>query len=94
MDALQIALIFLIFLIALMLSVLGIQVFLILKGLQKSLARLDKILSEAQVIGEDLHKPLEVAADITDAVKAGVKMVKAVSKSAKPAKKLFFRRGS
>lgn len=92
MDSLQTVLIFLILLLAVLLSVLGIQAFLILRGLKNSLNKLDRVLDEARVIGEDLQKPIEAAKDLSEAVTTGVKVVKAVAKSAKPARRLFKRR--
>lgn len=46
MDLLQVALIFLILLLGVLLTVLGIQVFFILKDLKSSLNRLDRVLGD------------------------------------------------
>ncbi len=46
MDILQIALVFLIVLLSVFLSVIGVQVFLILKDLRRDLNKLDKLVSE------------------------------------------------
>lgn len=93
MDLLQIALVFLILLLAIFLSVLGIQVFFILKDLKRSLDKLDLILN-------DVGKPVQAMAEVTRAVETGVKAVKTVSdvargvvsRSSKPAKRLFKRK--
>lgn len=75
MDLLQVALIFLILLLGILLTILGIQVFFILKDLKSSLNRLDKVL------GDDY----EVA---TKTIESGT--VKSVTgKGKKTAKRLF-----
>jgi len=91
MDLLQIALIFLILLLSILLSVLGIQVFFILKDLKRSLDKFELLLSNAQDVAEDVGKPLRAAADITETVETGVKAVKKTAQS-KPVKRLLFKR--
>lgn len=97
MDLLQIALIFLIFLLSVLLSVLGVQVFFILKDLKKSLDKLEVVLDDTRHITSNLQKPAQAAADVTEAVESGVEVVKAigaigskiVGKKIKPVKRLF-----
>lgn len=94
MDFLQVALVFLILLLGIMLSVLGLQVFLILKDLRKSLDKIDLLLGT--------EKPVKVAAGLTQVVESGVKAgVSAVKKltqselklsAKKPSPRLFKRR--
>ncbi len=48
MDILQVALVLLIMLLGVLLSILGFQVFLILKDLRKSLDKLDMVLSDVK----------------------------------------------
>lgn len=93
MDLLQIALVFLILLLSVVLSILGIQVFLILKDLRKSLDKFEILLGDAHTIAEDAGKPIRAAAEITQAVEAGVKVVKSIAQSRQP-KKLLFKRKS
>lgn len=80
MDFLQIALIFLIMLLAVFLSVLGIQVFFILKDLKTSLDKLDKILDETT--------PVEKV--VNSVVVTGAKEVKKAI-NPKPPRRLFRR---
>ena len=54
MDFLQVALILLIVVLGVFLSILGIQVFFILKDLRRSLNKLDEVLNDAQNIAYDL----------------------------------------
>lgn len=84
MDFLQLALVLLILLLGIMLSVLGLQVFLILKDLRKSLDKIDFLL--------DIEKPVKAAAELTQVVEGGVKVVKHLgNRSTKSAKRLFKR---
>lgn len=94
MDFLQVALVLLILLLGIMLSILGLQVFLILKDLRKSLDKIDTFLGTAQRVVEDVEKPAKAAAELTQTVTDGVKMGMAVAKklTQKPAKRLFKRR--
>lgn len=92
MDILQIALVLLIILLGVLLSILGLQVFLILRDLKKSLDKLDLVLGDAQNIAEDIQKPVHAAAEVVEAVESGVKAVKTMAgKTSKPAKRLFKR---
>lgn len=93
MDLLQIALVFLIMLLAVFLSILGIQVFFILRDLKKSLDKIDLLLGDAHQVAQNIEKPLQAAASVAQAVENGVKIAKnVVAKSNKPAKRLFKRR--
>lgn len=92
MDLLQVALVLLIVILSVVLSILGIQVFFILKDLRKSLDKFEMLLSDAHNIAEDVSKPIRVAAEVTQAVEDGVKAVKSIVQS-KP-KKLLFKRKS
>ncbi len=93
MDILQIALVFLILLLSVIMSILGIQVFMILKELRKSLDKFEELLGDAQNIAEDVSKPIKAAAEVTQVVETGVKAVKSIVQN-KPAKKLLFKRKS
>lgn len=81
MDFLQIALIFLIFLISIFLAIAGLQVFFILKDLQKTLKRLDKILETSQDIAEDIEKPARVASDIVTGIENSGKAAASVARA-------------
>lgn len=92
MDLLQVALIFFILLLTVMLSVLGVQVFFILKDLKRSLEKLDKVIDEADEVVENVKVPAKAAASVVEAVESGVRVVKEVTaKSTKPARRLFRR---
>ncbi|MDO8429304.1 MAG: hypothetical protein Q7S88_01625 [Candidatus Daviesbacteria bacterium] len=102
MDLLQVVLVFFILLLAVLLSVLGIQVFFILKDLKKSLEKLDKVLDDAGQIAEDAQGPMKIASDVSQAIEAGVRAVKAATSRSteavtsrvhsKPARRLFKRK--
>lgn len=100
MDILQIALVFLILLLAILLSILGMQVFLILKDLKRSLDKIDLILGNAKSIAEDIQKPIKAVANVTSSVESGVKavetgmkVVQGIIKAKKPQPRLFKRGG-
>lgn len=93
MDFLQIALIFLIVLLSVFLSVLGIQVFFILKDLRRSLDKLDRVLESTEDIADNLERPVRAVSEVTQVLESGVKVVKSLGeRSSKPAKRLFKRR--
>ena len=91
MDLLQIALIFFIFLLTILLSILGVQVFFILRDLKKSLDKLDQVLDESGEVLEDVKVPAKAAARVVQAVESGVKVIKEVAKTSKPGRRLFRR---
>jgi hypothetical protein len=94
MDFLQIALVFLILLLAVFLSILGIQVFFILKDLKKSLDKVDLILGSAQETAQNLEKPVKAVAEVAE---TGAKVAMALGQKfvAKPPKpqRRFFKKG-
>lgn len=92
MDLLQIALVFLILLLSVFLSILGIQVFFILKDLRRSLDKFDVILGDAQGIAEDIQKPVAVAAEVAQIVGVGANVVREIiakKGEQKPSRRLF-----
>lgn len=90
MDFLQIALIFLILLLSIFLALTGIQVFFILRDLQKALIRLNKVLDTGEEIVEDLEKPVKTASNLVAALGARAKALKNVVKRSKP--KRFYKK--
>lgn len=88
MDILQIALVFLILLLSVLLSVLGIQVFFILRDLKKGVDKIDLLLGDARNLAEEVKRPIRAAADLSSMVETGVQVFKGLSKN-KEAKRLF-----
>jgi len=86
MDVLQVALVLLILLLGIMLSILGFQVFLILKDLRRSLDKLDTLFTEAGGIAEAVEQPVKAVAEVVNE-----KVKEAAAKSTKPQKRLFKR---
>lgn len=91
MDLLQIALVFLILLLAVLLSILGVQVLFILRDLRKSLDKFDAIITEAQTVAASLEGPVKVAGEMAQVVETGVNVVKKIVEN-RPAKRLFKKR--
>lgn len=95
MDLLQLALIFLMLLLAVFLTITGVQVFFILRDLQQALRRLNRVLDTSEVIAEDIEKPIGVAANVITTISAGAKAVKGVIKrnnKSNPKPKRFYKR--
>ena len=99
MDILQIALVFLILIVAVFLSVLGIQVFFILQDLKKSAEKIDRILDSGAHIAKDVERPIRAASNAAVAIESsasviaeGAKLVKSVTKSAEKSSRRFFKR--
>lgn len=86
MDFLQIALIFLILLLSIFLAITGMQVFFILRDLQKALKRLNRILDTGQDLAHDVEKPVEAAANLVGVLKRIVK------REPKPKQKRFYKK--
>lgn len=94
MDILQVALVFLIMLLAVLLSILGVQVFFILRDLKKSMDKIDLLLGNAQSLAENIQRPIKAAADLSQVVESGVQAAKVlseriISKREKPQKRMF-----
>lgn len=83
MDFLQLALIFLILLLSIFLALTGIQVFFILRDLQRALIRLNRVLETGEEIAEDLEKPVEAASGLITTLGVGTKALKNVVKKSK-----------
>lgn len=95
MDLLQLALIFLMLLLAVFLTITGVQVFFILRDLQQALRRLNRVLDTSEVIAEDIEKPMEVASNLITTLGAGAKAIKRVIKinpKSSPKLKRFYKR--
>src|SRR3989338_6731889 len=85
MDLLQIALIFLMLLLAVFLTITGVQVFFILRDLQQALERLNRGLDTGEEIAEDIEKPLGAASGLITNLGEGAKEIKGIIKrSSKP----------
>lgn len=59
-DSTQILLIAVVVVLATVLTIIGIQVFFILREVQKSIQKLNKILSDAGLVSESVAKPIAV----------------------------------
>lgn len=92
MDALQLALIFLILVLSILLAITGFYVFLILKDLKKALDRLNKILDAGEEIAVNLEKPVAAAANVVSALQTGAKMVGKLTASKEKKVKVSSRR--
>ncbi len=94
MDYLQIALITLIILLSIFLSITGIQVFLILKDLKKTLDRFNKIVQTGGQIVEDIERPVGIASElVSEGITSGVRvMSNMVKKDIKQKQKRFYKK--
>ncbi len=83
MDFLQVVLIFLILLLSIFLGITGIQVFFILRDLQKALIRLNRVLETGEEIAQDIEKPVAAASRLITTLGVGAKALKNVVKRGK-----------
>lgn len=96
MDYLQIALIFLILLLSIFLSLIGVQVFFILRDLKKALDKFNQILQTGENIVEDIERPVAAASNLVTG--AGAEVVSGAAKvlekimQPKPKPKRFYKR--
>lgn len=94
MDYLQIALIFLILLLSIFLSLIGVQVFFILRDLKKALDKFNQILQTGENIAGDIERPVAAASNL--ATVAGAQAVagaaRALEKIIKPKPKRFYKK--
>jgi len=70
-DPAQTALFLIVIILTILLVVLGIQVFFILKNLQKTLEKFNKVLDDAGVITESVSKPIASLSTLTMGLKTG-----------------------
>lgn len=105
MDLLSFALIFLIALLTIFLTIIGVQVFFILRDLKKALDRLNKVLKTTDEIAEDIdvdynsrsarirEKPAHAAANIVTSLNAGARALTGLNKKdSKPKTKRFYKK--
>ena len=90
MDFLQVALIFLIFLLSIFLYITGFQVFLILRDLKKALDRLNKVLDTGEEIVTEVEKPVKAASNLVTALGAKAKALKNAVR--RPKTKRFYKK--
>jgi len=90
MDLLQIALIFLIFLLSIFLAITGFQVFFILRDLKKALDRLNRVLDTGEEIVSEIEKPFKAAPNLVNVLGAKAKALKNVV--TRPKSKRFYKR--
>ena len=90
MDILQIAIVFLIIIVAILLSITGFFVFLILRRLKRAMDKFEHIVGDVAGMTEETKKTLHVIGGVPGAVGAGVKIAKTIaSKRKKSDKKIF-----
>lgn len=93
MDFLQVALIFLILLLSIFLAITGIQVFFILRDLQKALNKLNRVLQTGEEIAQDIEKPLSTASNLVTTLGRGAKALAGkVKRSSSPKHRRFYKK--
>lgn len=91
MDYLGASLVFLFFVLAILLVIVGVQLYYVLKDLRVSLHKLNKVLDSTGSITENIQRPVEAAANLSAAVEAGVNAVKMGIEGSEQVKKLLAR---
>lgn len=74
MDTLQLALVFLIILMAIILTAIGLQVFFLLRDLKRAVDRVGDILEGAQNLAESIGKPVKAMTNLAAVVETGIKV--------------------
>lgn len=82
-DATQFILAFVILVITGMLSVIGIQVYLILREFRNTLRKANKVLDDTGVISESVSKPISLVSTMLLGIRGGSSLVKSLTKEKK-----------
>lgn len=80
MDTAQILLIIVVIALTVLLILLGLQVFFILKELQKSVRKINKVLDDTGVISESIATPVANLSTIVSGIKTGVSLLNFLKK--------------
>ncbi len=91
-DPAQTVLFLVIIILAVLLVVLGIQVFFILRELRKTLEKANKVLDDAGVITESVSKPISSLSSLSFGVKTGAHIANILSNAGVGSKKKKERR--
>jgi uncharacterized protein YoxC len=78
-DSAQILLTVVVTALTVLLVIIGIQVFFILKEVQKTLSRVNKILDDVEVLAESVLKPVREASNFLSGLKKGTDIIKLVA---------------
>jgi hypothetical protein len=87
MDNLQLVLIIVIVTLTALLTVIGIQVFLILKEVRQSVIKMNKILDDAGLISESVSKPVSSLSGFLSGLKGGLKIFEVLEKKQEKSQK-------
>lgn len=72
METVQIVLLLVIVILTILLAVLGIQVFLILREIRKTVEKTNKVLDNAGIIAESLSTPISTLSSLVMSIKTGI----------------------
>jgi len=86
-DPAQLALFLVILILTVLLVVLGIQVFLILRELRKTIDKVNKVLDDTSIITESVSKPISSLSTLAMGLKTGATIAKIFQGSKKHDKK-------
>jgi len=86
-DPVQTILIFVIVVLTALLFALGIQVFLILRELRRTVSKANKVLDDTSIITKSVSGPVASLTSLSSGLKIGALIAKIVQKSLKGAKK-------
>lgn len=75
-DATQLLLSLVIIIIVTMLSVIGVQVYFVLKDLRNTLQKANKILDDTAIISESISKPIGLLSTVAKSLSSGSKIIK------------------
>jgi len=78
-DGVQLALLFIIIVLTILLLALGVQVFFILRELRRTVSKANKVLDDTGVITESVSGPISNISAVTAGLKTGMSIVNLIS---------------
>lgn len=80
-DITQLLLAFVIMILTVMLTVIGVQVYFILREFRLTLQKANKVLDDTGVISESVSKPVSMLSSLAFGIKGGTAVMKALTKN-------------
>lgn len=81
LDTTQLLLAFVILVLTMMLSVIGLQIYFILREFRNTLAKANKVLDDTGIISESVSKPVSMLSGILVGLRGGSKIVQSLTKN-------------
>lgn len=79
MDTIQLALFFLIILMAVIMTVIAFQIFVLLRDLKRAVDRVGDLLADVQSLAENIGKPVRAMTNLATVVETGIKVAQSIT---------------